>query len=211
VQAFDRRYLYNLFIVYQPHWYKSQSGFLGHIAGGWTIAPIFTAGSALPITLGTINGGGQAFGEGDSINFFGYGVSENAIPLSPQKGHGSRYFVSGNGIGTSGSGGANMFADPAAAFNNIRQPILGYDTRQGGYGAYRGLPYWNVDLSVKKMFKISERFSIEAQVVFTNFFNHAQFGDPEGDYLDTSSPDSFGSLPGALTQRDMEFGIRLSF
>ena len=54
-----------------------------------------------------------------------------------------------------------MFADPAAAFNNIRQPILGYDTRDGGFGVYRGMPYWNVDLSVKKMFKITERFSAE--------------------------------------------------
>jgi hypothetical protein len=216
-QAFDRRFVYNLFFVYQPHWKESQSGFLGHFAGGWTIAPIFTAGSALPMTLGTINGGGQAFGEGDSVNFFGYGVSENAIPLSPQKGHGSRYFVSGSGIGTSGLGGANMFADPAAAFNNIRQPILGFDTRQGGFGVYRGLPYWNVDLSVKKMFKITERFSLEAQVVFTNLFNHDQFGDPFGDYLDTSNPDGFGSLPGSVLngnltyQRQMEFGIRLSF
>ena len=64
-QAFDRRFVYNLFFVYQPNFYKSQSGFLGHVAGGWTIAPVFTTGSGLPITLGTVNGGGQAFGEGD--------------------------------------------------------------------------------------------------------------------------------------------------
>ena len=55
--------------------------FLGHLLGGWNIAPIFTTGTGLPITLATINGGGQAFGEGDSLNFFGYGVSENAIPI----------------------------------------------------------------------------------------------------------------------------------
>ena len=79
------------------------------------------------------------------------------------------------------------------------------------------MPYWNVDLSVKKMFKITERFSLEAQVVFTNLFNHDQFGDPFGDYLDTSNPDGFGSLPGSVSnraltyQRQMEFGIRLSF
>ena len=199
-QAFDRRFVYNLFFVYQPHWYKSQSGLLGHLLGGWTIAPVFTTGSGLPITLGTINGGGQAFGEGDSVNFFGYGVSENAIPITPANvGQGSRHFVSGNGIGTSGLGGANIFADPAAAFNNIRQPILGLDTRDGGFGVYRGMPYWNVDLSVKKMFKITERFNAEFQVVFTNFFNHDQFGDPSGDYLDTSNAAGFGSLPGSVT------------
>jgi len=40
-----------------------------------------------------------------------------------------------------------------------------------------------VDFSVKKNFRITERFSSEFQVVFTNFFNHDQFGDPSGDYL----------------------------
>ena len=222
-QAFDRTFVYNLFFVYQPHFYQSRSGFVGHLLGGWTIAPVFTAGSGVPMTLGTINGGGQAFGEGDSVNFFGYGISENAIPITPVYGNGSRHFVSGNGIGTSGLGGANIFADPAAALNNIRQPILGFDTRDGGFGSiYRGLPYWNVDMSVKKMFKITERFSTEFQVVFTNLFNHDQFGDPNGaggDYLDTSNPAGFGSLPGSVTNptngqgymRQMQFGVRVNF
>jgi hypothetical protein len=35
---------------------------------------------ACPLPLGT--GGGQAFGEGDSTNFFGNGASENAVPIS---------------------------------------------------------------------------------------------------------------------------------
>ncbi len=213
-QAFDRRYVYNLFFVYQPHWYKGQSGFLGHVLGGWTIAPVFTAGSGLPITLGTINGGGQAFGEGDSSNFFGYGNSENAIPLSPMSGQGSRYFGTTGSIGTSGLNGANLFANPTAVWNNIRQPILGLDTHDGGFGVLRGMPYWNVDLSIKKMFKITERFSCEFQTVFTNFFNHDQFGDPAGDYLDTSNSTGFGALPGQVTNtspRQIQFGLRLSF
>ena len=110
-----------------------------------------------------------------------------------------------------------MFSDPVAAWNNVRQPILGYDTHDGGWGVYRGLPYWNVDLSVKKMFKITERFNAEFQVVFTNLFNHNQWGDPGGDYLDTSNPGGWGTLPGSVTNgsvsymRQMQFGIRLSF
>jgi hypothetical protein len=96
--------------------------------------------------------------------------------------------------------------------------VHGFSHRGGlGYGVYRGKPYWNVDLSVKKMFKVTERFSAEFQVVFTNFFNHDQFGDPLGDFLDTSNPAGFGSLPGSVTngtltyQRQMQFGLRLSF
>jgi hypothetical protein len=217
LQPFDRTLVYNMYAVYQPRWYKSQSGFVGHLLGGWNLAPIFTTGTGLPITLGTINGGGQAFGEGDSLNFFGYGVSENAIQIAPLP-SGSRHnnVPGANGIGTSGYG-VNLFADPVATWNDVRQPVLGYDTRQGGFGVTRGLNYWNVDLSVKKMFKITERFSTEFQAVFTNLFNHNQFGDPTGDYLDTSNAAAWGTLPGSVTNgsqsfgRQMEFGIRLNF
>jgi len=219
-QAFDRRFVYNFFMVYQPNFFKSQSGFLGHVLGGWSIAPIFAAGSGLPITLGTINFGGQAFGEGDSSSFFGNGNSENAIPLTAFA-TGSRHnnVAGSNGIGTGGFG-VNMFADPEAAYNNIRQPILGYDTRDGGWGVLRGMPYWNVDVSVKKNVKITERLNAEFQVVFTNFFNHNQMADPgngptpplAGEYLDTSAPDQWGVLPGqASTPRQIEFGFRINF
>jgi hypothetical protein len=222
LQQWDRPYVYNLYFVYQPHYYKSQSGFMGHLLGGWTIAPVFTAGSGLPIGLVTVNGGGQAFGEGDSDNFIGYGFGENAIPIKPFNGSGSRHFIHSGTVGIDGVNGANMFADPAAAYANVRQPILGYDTRDGGFGFLRGMPYWNVDLSVKKRFMITERFSVDAQVVFTNFFNHDQFGDPTYYYnqqIDTSSPSGFGSLPGSVSSaatgqpymRQMEFGIRLNF
>ncbi len=82
---------------------------------------------------------------------------------------------------------------------------------------YRGLPYWNVDLSVKKMFKITERLNSEFQFVFTNVFNHNQWGDPINEVLDTSNPAAWGALPGSVTlgntsyMRQMQFGIRLSF
>ncbi len=214
LQAFDRTLVFNLYTVYQPHWYSSQQGIVGHLLGGWTIAPIFTTGTGLPITLGTINGGGQAFGEGDSVNFFGYGVSENAIPINKLP-TGKRYnnVPGSNDIGTAGYG-VNMFANPVATWNSVRQPILGYDTKDGGFGVARGLNYWNMDLSVKKLFKITERFSTEFQAVFTNVLNHNQFGDPGGDYLDTSDSTGWGTLPGTVTStspRQIELGIRFSF
>jgi hypothetical protein len=74
-----------------------------------------------------------------------------------------------------------------------------------------------MDLSVKKMFKITERFSTEFQFVVTNVFNHNQWGDVSGDYLDTSNPGSWGVLPGSVqigTQtymRQMQFGLRFNF
>jgi hypothetical protein len=202
--GFDRKFVYNLFFIYNPPVFKGQRGALGHILGGWTFAPIFTAGSGLPITLGTVNGGGQAFGEGDSSNFFGNGNSENAIPI----GH------IATGIRRTAGQLPNLFADPTAAFNQIRQPILGLDTKDGGWGVIRGLPYWNMDMSLRKNVKITERFNVEFQMVTVNLFNHPVFYDPgPGDYLDTSAgADGFGTLPGqGNTPRTMEFGLRLSF
>jgi len=221
-QQFDRTFVYNFFAVYQPNFYKSQAGFLGHVLGGWSLSPIFAAGSGLPITLGTANFGGQAYGEGDSSSFFGNGNSENAIPITPNycgSSASAHYNVTGsNGIGTGGLG-ANMFADPQAAWNNVRQPVLGYDTHDGGFGVCRGQPYWNLDLALKKNIKITERLNAEFQVIFTNILNHAQLADPgiyplpaPGAYLDTSAPDQWGVLPGqANTPRQIEFGIRLNF
>ena len=216
LQAFDRPLVFNTFFVYQPSWYKGQHGLAGHLLGGWTFAPVFTAGSGLPITLGTANFGGQAFGEGDSNNFFGYGISENAIVMGQLPPVGVNYTKGSNGVGTSGYG-VNLFANPEAAWNSIRQPILGLDTHDGGFGVVRGLPYWNIDFSLKKQFAITERVNFEAQMVITNIFNHMQWDDPAaagGDYIDTSSPSSFGTLPGQFgttSPRQMEFGFRINF
>jgi hypothetical protein len=202
--GFDRKFVYNLFLIYNPPFYKGQQGILGHVLGGWTFSPIFTAGSGLPITLGTLNGGGQAFGEGDSTNFFANGNSENAVVV----GHLSP------GVHMTPGSLPNLFADPNAAYDSIRQPILGWDSKDGGWSVVRGLSYWNMDFSLRKNIKLTERFNFEFQMVTVNLFNHPVFYDPgPGDYLDTSSgPDGFGTLPGqGNTPRTMEFGLRLNF
>jgi hypothetical protein len=37
-----------------------------------------------------------------------------------------------------------------------------------------GLPYWNLDLSVKKSIRVAESISVELQSVFANVLNHSQ-------------------------------------
>jgi hypothetical protein len=206
LQAFDRKVVYTMFLVYQPPYFKGQQGLLGHVLGGWTFAPVFAAGGGEPLPVNTVNGTSQAFGEGDSNAFFS---NENALLVGP--------YTQGNSAHYNGDS-ANLFKDPVAAFNLFRQPILGLDTRDGGIGFLRGLPYWNLDLSVKKRVNITERVNAEFQVIFTNVLNHNQFLDPVSSQsgiagLDTSSPDSFGNLGGEnfSTPRTMQFGFRVSF
>ena len=216
-QAFDRRFVYTMFIVYQPPFFKGQSGVLGRVLGGWTIAPLFAAGGGQPLPVGTINAGGS-YGEGDSNAFAANGNTENAVPIAPYRGGNSIHYTAGTpGFGDGGLP-VNLFANPEAVYNNFRNPILGMDTKNAGWGVLTGLPYWNLDLSIKKQIRITERIGTEFQIVFTNVLNHAQLLDPTGIAL--GSPGSFGNSPGegngsnnagAYTPRAMEFGVRVRF
>ena len=211
-QAFDRRVVETMFLVYQPPFFKGQSGFLGRALGGWTFAGTFAAGSGEPIEINTTNGDGQSFGAGDAAAYFD---QENAIPIGPiQKGHAYYNTPGSNGVGTGGLP-VNIFKNPAQAFASYRNPILGIDTRDGGFGSLTGLPYWNVDFSVKKEVRIAESVSMEFQGVFANIFNHNQWLDPVG--LSLGFPSSFGNMLGSAQppfvggNRQIELGARVHF
>jgi hypothetical protein len=192
--------VYNILAVYEPPFYKNQQGILGHILGGWNIAPIFTAGSGAPLYCNTETDA-QAFGAGDGANFFN---NEQCVPTVPM-GSGSASVHNAGGDKNS----PNLFANPAANFANFRAPILGIDGRDYGTGPTYGLPYWNLDLSIRKNIRITERFSTEFQFLCLNTLNHMVFANPSqslGDLANWGALTSQGNTP-----RQMEFGIRIKF
>jgi hypothetical protein len=207
-QDYDRKFVYNLFFVYQPPFYKGQSGMLGRVLGGWTFASVFTAGSGSPIEIDTDTGDGQEYGAGDNVNYFG---NENAIEISPTP-SGHAYYNK-----PSGSLPVNLFQAGPAAISNFRDPILGLDTKDGGDGNIFGLPYWNMDFSVRKNIVVAENFSLEFQGVFANVLNHNQWLDPVGSFTTgLFAGTSFGALPGSAEEetggiRQIELGARLRF
>ncbi len=162
------------FLVYQPPFFRGQQGIVGHILGGWTFSPIFTAGSGAPDFCLTNAGnfgsegysGSQDFGSGDSLFDF---TNANCVLTSNAGTSASVHNVGGI---------ADMFANPQAVFNNVRPLVLGYDNNSGGFGQFRGLPYWNVNLGIKKNIRFTERFSAEASFNFINVLNHNQLLDP---------------------------------
>ena len=206
LQPFDRKFVYNVLAVYQPPFFKGQHGLKGRLLGGWSFAPIFTAASGLPLEINTTNGDSQAFGEGDSQNYF---ADENGVLTCANNFGSSRHnnVTGSNGVGTAGN--VNMFANPAAVFACARNPILGLDGGAGGAGVLRGMPFWNVDFQVKKNIHINERFSAELQSIFTNVFNHDQLADP---VLNLGQPASWGVESTQVnTPRSIEVGIRFRF
>ena len=210
VQSWDRKYIYNLFLIYQPPYYKGQQGVMGHLLGGWNFSPIFTAGSGAPLFCNT-GSNAQSFGGADGVNF---SDNEECLFSGSNPGNSQHGNVPGatdpNGkkVGTS-TLGINMFANPVAVFDQAHNPILGINLRDAGAGQLRGLPYWNMDLSVRKNIKITERVSTEFQFLFLNVLNHMQFSDPS---LNVFAPTSWGVLNSqGNTPRQMEFGARVSF
>ena len=226
LQPWDRKFLFNTFLVYEPPFFKSQHGIVGHLAGGWTFAPIFTTGSGLPLEVSPTDafanetfGGGQAFGEGEGLDF---AALQNAVRICPNNFGSSRHNnpVGGSSVYGSSWFGPSMFQDPGAAYMCFRNPILGIDpTDGGGQGILRGMPFWNVDFSLKKNILITERFGLEFQAIFSNLFNHNQLSDPYLVLGDTGDWGGLGGLSGnqftgqaqANNPRNMEFGLRFRF
>jgi len=209
-QAWDRKILYNVFVVYQPAFFKGQSGFLGRALGGWTFASIFSAGSGVPTQVGTTFGDYQAFGACDGVGCGDYDM-ENAVPIGPVP-HVHAYGCGKLPLCPGQTNGypVNYFPDGVSQVNNWRNPILGIDTRDGGAGILGGLAYWNMDFSIKKDIRVAESVNLEFQGVFANVLNHNQWTD---NYLGLYNPQGFGSL-GALGEgepRNIELGLRLRF
>ena len=220
VQPYDQKFAYNLYFNYNLPWYKDQRGVAGHILGGWSIAPLFVAGSGFPTAVNTGNGDCESYGEGNCIYQFTY---ENAISTAPPNYTPTRKqpTITANDAGNCCANGngvvQDVFNNPTAAFNTFRNPILGLDGQIGGGGQFHGLPFWNMDLAINKNTKVTERVSFNLYVAFTNFFNHMQPADP---FMCTCDPSTFGVLGAtyfsggnvqANTPRRMELGLRVAW
>jgi len=223
-QNFDFKFLYNLSMYYQPPVFRGQRGVLGKALGGWTIAPLFTAQSGAAMAVSYSEGNCtscEAFGEASPPAAL-TSTSENAVGFTPYTGTtsvkynqyggpGSNIVFGANGVGTkTPSYGLNLYSNPAMVYSEFRPCVLGYDTSCGGRDNLRGLPTWNVDLSVVKDVSFHEgRAGAQIFIAITNALNHFQASNPS---LSLTSPTSFGQITTqANTPRNMEFGIRVHF
>jgi hypothetical protein len=228
-QGYDIKFIYNMNMYYELPFYKGQKGVIGHILGGWTIAPLFTAQSGSPTAISYSEGnctGCEAFGEvtvpGTSAVS---STSEDSVAASPYTGGSSAHYNVGGGsgtnpvFGTNGVGtlthsgvnfGLNMFANPAQVFSEFRPCVLGLDTSCGGIDNLRGMPTWNVDAQViKDLGLYKERVGAQFFFTFTNVMNHFQ---PTSTFGSLTSPTSFGQITGqSNSPRSMEFGLRIHF
>ncbi len=179
-QPFDIKFVYNLSMYYQPPVFRGQHGVLGHILGGWTVSPIFTAQSGSGTAVGYSEGscsGCEAFGENTTPGTSGVGsLTENAVGFMPYTGNiSAKYGVTGStgtnvifgasGVGTKTSTPyLQAFSNPAAIYSS--SVPASSDTIAVAAAMYnlRGLSTWNVDANlIKDIGIIKERVGVSLQ------------------------------------------------
>jgi hypothetical protein len=213
--VFDYKYLFNLGMTYKPTLFRGRHGWTGRLLDGWSVSPFLFVRSGAPLRIGFSEGGTcssncQAFGSAGNPSTSG-SAFEGALPINPNYAYNpQRNFNSGsNGIGTVSPFGLNMLADPAALYNNFRRCILGYDTSCAGINNLRGMTQWNLDATLAKEVKFTERVGVTLTMQFTNVMNHFQPADAS---MSLTSPTTFGRITGSqFAPRQMEIGARVHF
>ncbi len=220
-QFFDYKGVYSLTMLWQDPFFKTQRGIVGHLLGGWSLAPIYTYHSGAPLAVANDSDGSQSFGETTAG-----GTNDNAVAAAPFTGGNAalynQYITNAAGVGvnsnaSNGGQNINMFSNPAAVYAEFRDCVLGLDTQCGSTGQIRGQSFWNMDLTASKDIGVWKEGRVGATLMFqiTNVLNHVQLADP---FLCTCDPGDFGVIGtnnpngGQVnTPRQMEFGLRVHF
>jgi len=211
--AFDHKHVFNSNFFYElpfgpgKPWGSSIRG-LRALLGGWYIGGIFSAQTGAPTFVVE---SGNAWGGAPQVE----SVNAGAIPFQPVTySSGVHAGVTGSsGVATTGNAashgsGLNLFSNPAAVFSDFRPILLSADGRNG-LNTLRGLSHWNLDLSISKRTKLTEKISTVLTCDLINTFNHVEFVDPA---LSLQTPANFGVITTQFgTPRAIQLGLRLEF
>src|SRR5439155_15857914 len=183
----DVRHLVNATgIVSMP---KFSSACLNALASNWRLSGIFRAdsGSAFTVYSGTdraLNGKNALTQYADQISSTVYGNKCT------------------DDLTRTGSGFSCLWLNPAA----FGTPALG-SVGNLGPGTVTGPKSWTINAGLSRIFKITERQTMEFRAEGTNILNHANFSNPNG----TLSNAQFGRIQSSGPGRVMQFGLKYLF
>jgi hypothetical protein len=182
--------------------FLNSSGVLGKIFGGWQLSSIGIWHTGHPLTITMINfsptqlpdGNDQTTQRPDLVPgvpiFLPGGVQNHTLPINPAA------FapppLDPRGMVT------QVITNPDGTTTDVCPATCGLISRFGDApnGLIRALNDWQIDLSLTKETKLTERVSMEFGAQVFNIFNHTQYGDPNPNNLSfdyTQVTDSAGN------------------
>ena len=180
----DMRHMFVTSLIWKLNYYHGTSGLLRQLANGWTISPIITLNSGLPVGLST---GSDNNLDGNTSNDrpdLVPGVNASLDPNRPRSATVAEWFNTAafvaNPVGKDGTFGRNVLDAPG---------------------------FRDVDLGIFRDFQITERVNLQFRAESTNAFNMVSLNAPSA----TLTSSSFGSISSAHTMRQIQLGMRLHF
>lgn len=190
--GFDRTNIFQMGFVYDLPFLKDNSDLTGRLLGGWQLNGIYAAYSGTPFGIGGTN---------NALNCPGCGGALINVTGDPKR------------TGKVGSSTTETYYDKSL----FSQPT---GTGKEGFGTskrnqFRRPPVWNLDLSLFKRFRISERIQPEFRIETANFFNHTNWGAPVTGFTAANflqfvpgNAENGTNSPGA---RRIQMGLRVQF
>ncbi len=201
---FDVRHAFTTSFVWQMPWYKSQEGFTGHMLGGWQVNSAITLRGGFPWTPYCSDSSSPK-----ACDFNQDGIS-NDRPNQPTFGnswsHSRAAFEPDHS-------GLNLNA--GAFWCGADNPVAGCTDFNGtpfdgnlGRNTFRGPNFQEVDLSLFKNIKTSERTKLQFRAEAFNLFNRTNLQMPSGYFRSNSL---FGLSTATYFPREIQFALKLEF
>jgi hypothetical protein len=194
--SFDRTHVLQVAAVYRLPFGKgmqyANNGILSHLAGGWQLNGTFSSYSGTPFTV-----------TGSSASLNAPGNSQTADQVLPEV-----TYLGGIGRNTPYYNPLAFRAVTGARFGNTGRNIL------------RGPRTTNLDASLFRVFRLTERFNLEFRAEAYNLSNTPHFVNPNANVsnMTLNSDGSVSNLGNFLSitstqgdPRQFRFGLRLSF
>jgi len=180
----DMRHMFVASLVWRFDYYHGSSGLLRQLANGWSVSPIVTLNSGLPMGFSTGTDNNLDGNTGNDRPDLVPGVTAALSPNRPRSAAVAEWFNTeafvANPVGRDGTVGRNILDAPG---------------------------FRDVDLGIFRDFTIAERFKFQFRAESTNAFNMVSLNAPSL----TLSSSSFGSISSANTMRQIQLGLRLHF
>jgi carboxypeptidase family protein len=195
--SFDRTHVFQVGFLYELPFLKTSRSLAGKAFGGWQVNSTFAKFSGSPFSItGTNNGLNCAACGSVLINTSG------AVEAIGQVGSSTETYYD-----------KNLFSQPTG------QGVEGFGNT--GRSEFRRPRAWNVDASLFKAFKVSERIKPEFRVEVANLFNHTNWGSPVTGFTDINflkfTPAQAENLTGTAANsitpgaRRIQLGLRVTF